>query len=95
MKPTTIEELAWIHDCDLLHLIYNAPGSGPRSIELTFDCPPDLGYAPWEGKRLVLVAAHVFVSEHFVFAIAGPESINAIRAGVSPQLRARIADAES
>ena len=93
MQLTTLEELRWIHDCELLHLIYNAPGSGPRSIELTFDCPPDLGYAPWEGRRLVLVAVDILVSEHVVFAIANPESIDAIRPGVSAQLRERIAKA--
>ncbi len=93
MQLTTLEELEWIHDCELLHLTYNAPGSGPRSIELTFDCHPDLGYAPWEGKRLVLVAVDVFASEHFVFAIANSESIDAIRPGVSLQLRERLATA--
>ena len=93
MQPTTVDELEWIHACELLQLTYSAPGSGPRSIELTFDCPPELGHAPWQGKRLVLAAVDVFVSEHFMFAIANPESIDAIRPGISAQLRAKIAKA--
>ena len=62
-------------------------------IELTIDCHPDLGYPPWNGKSLVLAAVDVYVSEHIVFAIANPESIDAIRPGVSVELRARIARA--
>jgi len=95
MQPTSLEELAWIHDCELLELTYRAPGSGPRVIELTINCPLDLGFAPWKGKQLVLTAVDVFVSEHVTFATANPESIDAIRAGVSDAFRERIATAIS
>jgi len=50
-------------------------------------CPTDLGYAPWEGKNLVLAAIDVAVSKHVVCRVAGPETIDALRPGISGDLR--------
>ena len=87
---TTFEELGWLHDGTLLQLAYLAPEWAPRSIELTIECPPDLGYPPWDGKRIVLAAVDVAVSEHLAFSIVNPESIDRIRPGVSAPFRARL-----
>jgi hypothetical protein len=88
MQPTTFEELEWIHDCTVLSLFFDTSSDAGRSIALTMRCPTDLGYAPWEGKKLVLAAIDVALSKHVLRgAVAGPETIDAIRAGVSTALR--------
>jgi hypothetical protein len=50
-------------------------------------CPSDLGYAPWEGKNVVLVAVDVAVSIYTTWGVAAPETIDAIRPGVSTTIQ--------
>lgn len=71
MRQTTVEELAWIHDSTLRDILYDF-GQDARFIRLRMRCPADLGYAPWEGKDLVLVAIDVVMSQHVVWGVAGP-----------------------
>jgi len=92
MRQTTLIELAWIHDCDLLGILYDFGQEG-RSIKLSIRCPTDLEYAPWEGKDLVLAAIDVALSRHVMWGVAGPESIDAIRPGVSAAARESTLDA--
>jgi hypothetical protein len=87
MQPTTLKELEWIHDCVLLNVLYDASSDAGRSIKLVMRCPTDLGYAPWEGKRLQIVAADVALMKHVLWGVAGPETIDAIRSGVSDAVR--------
>ena len=87
MRPTTLKELEWIHDCLLLNALYDASSESGRSITLTMRCPTDLGYAPWAGRSLVLAAIDIAVSQHIVFGLAGTETIDAIRPGVSTGLQ--------
>jgi hypothetical protein len=87
MQSTTLTELEWVHDCTLLGVIYDTLSDAGRSITLTMRCPTDLGYPAWEGKDLVLTAIDVAVSKHVLWGVAGPETIDAVRSGVSTSLR--------
>jgi hypothetical protein len=87
VQSTTLTELEWVHDCTLLSVIYDTVSEAGRSITLTMRCPTDLGYPAWEGKDLVLAAVDVAVSKHVLWGVAGPETIDAVRAGVSTSLR--------
>ena len=77
----------WIHDCDLLALLYDASSESSRLVKVTVRCPANLGYSPWEGKTLQLVAVDVALMKHVVCGVAGPETIDAIRSGISKDSR--------
>ena len=94
MQLTTLEQLKWIHDCVLVGLAHEISSDGVRLIRLTIECPPDLGYEPWEGKTLLLAAVDVAVSQYFLWSVAGPETIDAIRPGVLTDIRARMTEAK-
>ena len=83
MKLTTLQELKWIHDADLLSVQYEMSGDADWPIRITMRCPEDLGYEPWQGKLLVLAAIDLVGSKHIVYCVAGPESIDHINPGVS------------
>jgi hypothetical protein len=87
MQPTNLKELEWLHDCVLLHVVYDIPSNAGWSIKLAMRCPADLGYAPWEGKTLTVTAIDVATSTHVVHGVAGQETIDAIRPGISAALR--------
>jgi hypothetical protein len=59
MKATTLKELGWIHDCDVFGVLYDTSNDADRSIKMTMSCPKDLGYEPWAGKNLTLIATGV------------------------------------
>ena len=52
------------------------------------------GYEPWNGKRLVIVASDVAISEQFVFGVVGTETVDAIRPGISPDVREKLVPAK-
>ena len=84
MPSTTLKELEWLHDCTLINVLYEASFSHlSRSIKLTMQCPADLGYAPWDGRNLVLTAFGVVVSKYNTCPVAGIETIDTVRPGVS------------
>ena len=87
MQSTTLKELEWLHDCALLSVLYDSSRAAGQSIRLTMRCPTDLGYAPWQGKNLVLAAIDVAVSKHVVCGVAAPETIDAVRPGISAAVR--------
>lgn len=88
MQPTTIKELQWLHDSDVLNIEYDFTNERAWSIRLTLSCPTDLGYAPWEGRVLVLLAADVVRSNHSVCSVVGSETFDQIDPGVSQTLQA-------
>jgi len=87
MQPTTLKELEWIHDCTVLSILYDTSSGADRSITVAMRCPTDLGYAPWEGKSLALSAMNVALSKHVVCGVVGPETVDAVRPGVSNAVR--------
>lgn len=87
MRSTTVKELQWLHDSDVLSIQYDTSGDAGWSILLTMRCPNDSGYAPWEGKCVVLSAANVVGSKHLVYGVAGREEFDRINVGVSRALR--------
>ena len=93
MQSTTLKELEWIHDCALLGVLYDASSDAGRSIKLTMRCPTDLGFAPWEGKNLQLVAVDIALMKLIVCGVAGPETIDAIRPGISKTVQESTMDA--
>jgi hypothetical protein len=87
MRLTSIEELDWLHDSDVLSISYDTAGETDWPIKLTLLCPIDSGFAPWEGKRLVLAATDVVSSKHVVFQVMGTETFDYVKPGVSASLR--------
>jgi hypothetical protein len=87
MQPTTIKELDCLHDSDLLGIMYDTSGDADWPIRLTILCPDDMGYAPWDGKLLVLSAIDVVRSKHVVCRIANSETIDHVLPRVSVDLR--------
>lgn len=83
MQTVTLNDLAWIHDCVLLNVSYDASSDAGRTVKWTIRCPEDLGYAPWQGRDLVLIAVDVAMLRHIAWGVAGRETINAIRPGIS------------
>lgn len=64
MQTVTLDELAWIHDCVLLNVVYDASSNAGRNVTWTMRCPNDLGYALWQGKIIELVAVDVAMLRH-------------------------------
>jgi hypothetical protein len=93
MPSTTLDELAWLHDSELLSIQYDTSMVDARSIRLSMRCPTDLGYPPWEGKHLVLTANDVAASTHLMYGVVGLETIDAVRAGVSPAFQSSTIEA--
>jgi hypothetical protein len=93
MPLTTLKELEWIHDCVVTKITYENESEKERSIRLEMECPFDLGYAPWQGKHLILIISGVAASKHIVWVIAGLDSIDSIRPGISEGLRPQMLEA--
>lgn len=87
MRPTTIKELDWLHDSDLLSIMYDTSGDDDWPIRLTIRCPDDMGYAPWDGKLLVVSAIGVTRSSHVVCGVRRGETFDHAYPGVSDALR--------
>jgi hypothetical protein len=50
-------------------------------------CPADLGYTPWDGRILVLVAIDVAAAKHIIHGVAGAETVDTVRPGISAGVR--------
>ena len=91
---TTFKELEWLHDCDLLDIVFDTSDDAGRVVRWTLRCPEDLGYSPWNGKELVLVATDVAMFwYHIAWGVLGPETINGIQSGISDAARESVMDA--
>ena len=94
METITLKELAWLHDCVLLDVTYDASSEAGRLVKWRMRCPADLGYAPWNGKELVLLAVDVYMLRHIAWGfVAGAETVNAIRPGISDDAQKTTVDA--
>src|SRR5277367_1744931 len=94
MQAITMKDLEWLHDCVLLDVIYDASSDAGRLVKWRMRCPDDLGYTPWNGKELVLLALDVYMLQHIVWGfVAGPETIDAIRPGTSDATQESMMDA--
>lgn len=86
MCPVSLQELAWLHDCNLISVLYDPSNPAARVIKIAIQCPTDLGHAPWEGRKLVIVAIDVALSIYTLWGVGGDEMVDAIRPGISPSL---------
>ena len=93
MQTVTLDELAWIHDCVLLNVVYDASSDAGRNVTWSMHCPEDLGYTQWQGKTIELIAVDVAMLRHFAWSVAGKETINAIRPGISDAAKESTLDA--
>ena len=93
MQPVTLKELEWIHDCVLLAMTYDATDPDGRAVTWTLRCPTDLGYPPWDGKELALVAVDVALLRHFAWGVDGRETVSAVNAGISSAAQESTMDA--
>jgi hypothetical protein len=87
MQPTTIKELGRLHDSDLLSVMFDTSSDADWPIRLTIRCPEGMGYAPWDGKLLVLSVIDVVSSNYAVWCVEGRETIGEVDPGVSVALR--------
>jgi hypothetical protein len=85
------EELGWIHDCSLSRITYI--GSDPREITIEISCPADLGYPPWEGKTVEVIATGVRASRHTMIGTVGTDMVDAVRPGISSEFENYLAPA--
>jgi len=82
-----MRDLERIHDCKLLRMTYEPKDDGRRSLHLLISCPDDLGYEPWDGQNLQIMLSDVAALRCTAWGIStGPETIDAIRFGVSDVL---------
>jgi hypothetical protein len=95
MQTVTLSELAWMHDCVLINIVYDASNDAGRNVTWTMRCPDDLGYASWEGKTIELTAVDVTMLRHFAWGVTGKETINAIRPGISDAAKDSTMDARN
>ena len=91
MRLTTLKELEWMHDSVVSSIVYDASASGGcRELRISMTCPSDLGYEPWAGKSVVLVATDVAALTQTVWGwVTAAETIDAIRPGVSAAFQKR------
>src|SRR5580658_3324914 len=94
MQSISMDELRWIHDCTLLKMVYDASSDAGRSVTLIMRCPRDLGYEPWNGKNLTLIATKVAMANQLIWGTGGVETIDAIRPGISDVMRRSIDEAQ-
>lgn len=88
-----MNELAWIHGCVLLNVVYDASSDAGRIVKWSIRCSEDVDYTPWQGRDLVLIAVDVAMLKHIAWGVAGRETINAIRPGVSDAAQESAMDA--
>lgn len=93
MQTITVTELAWLHDCVLLNVVYDASSDAGRIVKWMIRCPEDLGYTPWQGRDLVLIAVDVAMLRHLAWGVAGRETVDAIRPGISDAAQESTMDA--
>lgn len=93
-RPTSLDELKWWHDCTLIEMLYDASSERGRVLRWTVHCPEDLGYEPWNGRTLVLTAVNVAMLKHMMWAVAGPDTVDAVRPDTSNDMREKMAEAQ-
>ena len=90
------KDLDWIHDCILSRVEYDPNRDSGRLIKFEIFCPADFGYPPWQGKNLLLNMQNIVTASGFIWGwVNGPEIINAIRPGVSDEVRGRASNIAS
>jgi hypothetical protein len=93
VEIVTLKELEWIHDCIVSVVAYNA-GGNEKLINIAMSCPDDLGFAPWEGRQLELVAVDVAIANYSILGWSvEEETVDAIRPGISRAVQDSTAEA--
>ncbi len=90
MRITDTDILAYLHDAKLLGLHYDSSRS-PRSVELELVCHSEAGYAPWDGKRLVLrLEDTTLLRMRICGFVASDEYIDSWYARISEEMEAEL-----
>lgn len=91
MQSRQLEQLKWIHDCTVIAVYWGILAHERGMLRLDIRCPNDLGYAPWESKTLSLKIVDAAVINWLGwYGSVGPETIDAIRGGITNTLRKQI-----
>ena len=77
----------YLHDCDLERMVYEPDAPSGRTLSLTLTCPHDLGYEPWNGKRIVLRATDVHAMQLFTWPVGGGETVTGVHPHISERMR--------
>lgn len=90
MHITDTDILAYLHDAKLLGFHYDSSRS-PRSVELELSCDSEAGYAPWDGKRLVLrLEGTTLLRMRICGYVASNEYIDSWNARISEEMEAEL-----
>src|SRR5512143_3865422 len=68
-------------------MVYEPDAPSGRTLSLTLTCPHDLGYEPWNGKRIVLRATDVHAMQLFTWPVVGGETVTGVHPHISERMR--------
>lgn len=84
MKAEVLENLDWLHDCELHEVRYDPSIPTDRTLVVELECPADLGFPEWEGRTLKLKACGVFLFKYTAWGhTSSIETLDAWDPGVS------------
>lgn len=91
---TSLRDLEWLHDERLLSLRFDAATDGGRVATLHLACAQDAANPAWAGRQLTVRFRGVARVLYAGIAVsAAADTVDAIRPGVSEQLRASTSNA--
>src|SRR5262245_37577850 len=89
-------ELEYLHDCALLEIKYDLTDAANRRLMLVVEAPDDLGYQPWEGKTLSIMAAGVYLFHYMAWGhVNQQEVLDTWSESISDQTRVQLSRHES
>lgn len=87
MQATSVEEMEWLHDCWVSAVVYEPADQDSPSLTLHLKCIEDLGYPPWDGKKLRIVASGLVMLRLVGWGVIGRDSVDRVRPSVSAEAR--------
>jgi hypothetical protein len=83
--------LEWLHDVKLLRFTFSTQPEDDRTVVFELECPPDLGFAPLDGRSIRIIVSGVkYVSCTLWGNIEGPDYIDHWTNALSTEGRAKL-----
>jgi hypothetical protein len=76
----------WLHDAVVREFLFQTHDD-ERVLKIFLNCPKDCGYAPWQGKKLVLSFHDISAMNQMVWGVRGKETIDSIQTQNSASFR--------
>lgn len=90
MNDLSLDRLASLHDSIVHQISYDATDAGAREVRISMTCPKKIGFAPWAGKHLILIAHDVLAMRHLVWTTADAERLNLITRTLSEEAKSQL-----